>query len=141
MPGSYVDERQVVANILDGLSGVPILWPDTEEDPPAPGSDPASPVKYVVVEIEHDVAIPTDMAGGSEIRGRVVTWNWIERNAGDDALRALIDSERTLFVAGDDATQAMYFLPAERVYPSQIGGAGGELYGRRVDWPFTRFRS
>lgn len=138
--GTYADERQVIANVLDGFTaGVPILWPDSEGEPPTPGSDPASPVSYLLAEVEYDNTEPSDFGGGGQIDGRVVVWVWVERNAGDLLCRQHIDSLRVLFDAGDDTAQAMYFLELA-AGPAQVGGEGGEWYGRRVDIPFTRFR-
>jgi hypothetical protein len=137
MPGTYVDERTTVANVLAGFAGVPIFWPDTEGDPPSPGSNPEAPVSYVVTEVEHDFAELSDFGGGAEIRGRVALWIWVERNAGDDLVRAHVDTLRGLFAAGD-APPFYFFEPS--LASSQIGGENEEWYGRRMDVPFVRFR-
>lgn len=136
---TYVDERVVVANVLDGFTaGVPVLWPDTVDDPPSPGTDPASPVSYLVAEVEHDRAELVDMAGGAQIDGRVTVGVWVERDAGDELVREHVDTLRGLFAVGDDTTVPIYFLEP-LVGAAQIGGANGEWYGRRVDVPFVRF--
>lgn len=140
MAGTYRAERQAIANVLDGFTaGVPILWPDTQAEPPAPGADPAAPVSYLVADVEHDQAELSDFGGGAEVRGRVVLHVWVERDAGDDLVRQHVDTLQTLFYAGDDMTVPIYFLEPQPGAPF-IGGEAGEWYGRRVDVPFVRFR-
>lgn len=141
MPGSYVDERTVIANVLDGFSGV-LLWPDTKPadgDIPSPGSDPAAPASYVVADVEYDRGALVTMGGTEQVDGRVILHVWAERNSGDDAVRTLVETLRTLFAAGTDTTHACYFLAPVLGQP-MIGGESEEWYGRRMEVPFIRFR-
>lgn len=136
LASTYVDERQIVANVLDAFtSGVPILWPDSTMTPPSPGTNPASPVSYLVAEVEHDAAELLDFAGGSRINGRVVISPWAEKEAGDNLVRQHIDTLCTLFAAGDEG--GMYFFPPVVGSPL-IGGENREWYGREVHIPFMR---
>lgn len=135
--GTEVQEREAIANVLAGFTAAPVLWPDTEGDPPSPGNNPANPVSYIAVDVEYDEEEPVTFGPSELVRGHVVTMIWAERNGGDFVVRSHIDTLYPLFKNGDDATAALTFIGIHR-RPAVIGGENREWYGRQVDWYFTR---
>lgn len=142
MPGTYVDERTVIADILDGLTGVVIGWPNTDtddDDLPVPGSNPEAPVRYVAVMMSSAGDNPLTIGGSRQIDGAVTTTVWVERNAGDDYLRQTVDALCALFDAGDDPTQGFYLT--RRFLDEPGDSVDREWRGQRIVHHFTRFRS
>jgi hypothetical protein len=133
---TYVDERELIGEVLAGFTSAPMIWPGTEERPPEPSGNPESPVSYVVPEIEHD-DVQMDFGGGAVIYGRLLLAVWAERDSGDYLVRQHVDALLALVAAGDRS--GLTFLEP-LLGPPQIGGANQEWYGRRLVFPFIRCR-
>lgn len=131
---TYVTEREVVGGLLATFSAAPVLWPNSGLEPPEPTAAPAPPAAFVAAELEYASTELTDFAGGSRVDGAVALEIWVERRGGDDQVRDLFETLRTLFASGD--ASGMQFLeprPGDPVV-SDI------WYGRPFRVPFVRFR-
>lgn len=138
MATDYVAERERVGEILSTFTACPIVWPGTDKRPPALSSDPSTPASHIVVEIPIDAAERATFSGEAQIRGRVSFDIRVQRDRGDDTVRDLMETLRTLFATAD--TDGFQFLEPVPGTP-YLAGDSSEWYGRPFDVPFVRWRT